>query len=232
MHIRRIDFITGNPVDADEARGMTARLLDNVQPGLVATVMNYHPGTNTTRTAFPVVHFSRRVDGFSLIGFGDIGCCAAQDIAPLLHRHLHNDDTVIHVRSSSVNADLNKRPYMLEYRVPRMVVQTKAVHLEKMNDPVAGAAHLEGLFVRSLERQAQALGIQFPDGVEARFAGAKGTFAAKSNKHKMAKLGLKHAVFEINLHMTGLWAVGYMLSKGYGLINATQQLARIDEVEC
>lgn len=234
MQIKRIHFNTGQGLFGSGARAMTAKLLDGIHPGLLAALMNYEAGTGKTLNGFPKVHFFGTRKGFGVTGFGDDGMAVVDDVLPLLHSRLSDSlKRIIPIDSRVMNATLEKRPYTFTYRVPQMVIQKHHHHTELLNDPARGCAHIERLFLSSIARQAQALGIEVPSGSEVSFLGAPKTFAAKSSKHGQAKLGLYHAAFEVNLRMTGIWTVGFMLSSGYGSIDANAQLglARGVEVE-
>lgn len=226
MHIRKIFFTTGRPHFGDTARMEVASLLDGKQKEMISALMNYDPETGKTITGFPAVHFTGSKVGFGLVGFGELGRTIVEDASPIIHRLLSQKaSTPIHIDSKLITASLDWRPYAINYRVPRMIVQTKRGHTEKLKDPEAGSAHLEQLFLTSIRRQAEALGIPVPKGAEVKFLGAQRTFTSKSKKHTQAKLGLVNAEFAVNMNIKGLWSVGYMLSKGFGMFDATYQLA-------
>lgn len=225
MCIRKAYFRTGRPTFGDIARREVAELMDRTQSPLISALMNYDPQTGKSITGFPPVHFVGGKDGFGLIGFGSVGCSIVEDVTPILHRRLSAyKKQIILADVQLLSADLEKRPYELSYQVPRMVVQTKHSHSELMKDPAKGSRHLERLFMASLNRQAEVLDIAVPEGAYVKFRGASRTFNAKSERHTQAKLGIVNAHFDVNLRMTGVWAVGYMLSKGYGQFNASRQL--------
>lgn len=226
MKATQIFFETGERIFPDEARERAAQLLDAFQPGLVGQVMNYGPvaadGSRKTITDFPPVHFAHYPKGFSMVGYGDLGATLVADVAPPLASALQRGrKTPIQLRSRTLSEEVELKPYQLQYRVARMVVQKDIDHLAVLADPAKGKAHLERLFRASIERQAAYLGIDLPSDITVSFIGASGEFAAKNKG--MARLGLRNAVFETNLCLSGLWSVGYMLSKGYGLIDANMQ---------
>nr|WP_153606257.1 hypothetical protein [Pseudomonas aeruginosa] len=207
---------------------MVAELMDGVQPGLVASLMNYIPGTSTSRTEFPLVQFSGATNGFSLLGFGEVGGAIVRDAVPLIHTALARrmPDRIVRAEQKDHSLSAESRPYALSYTVQRMVVQKKPHHAERLLTSADGKAHLEGLFLRSLKRQATAVGLLLPEKLEAEFMGAAGDFAAKQNpQSRVAHRGLRGAVFEVNARLGGIWTAGYMLSKGYGHFNATHQLS-------
>lgn len=228
MKATQIIFNMGERVYPDEARAMVARLLDSEQSSLVQAVMNYGPDKKSI-TGFPVVQFAYNKYGFALNGFGELGVMAASDIAPVIHAKLAKETgKIITISMRELALSVESRPYSISYTVPRMVIQKKTGHLARIKDPVEGAAHLENLFLNSLKRQAEAVGIDLPSNLKVTFKSATGTFAAKPNPSKsganIGKLGLHNATFEVNARLGGIWAVGYLLSKGYGSFNADMQL--------
>lgn len=228
MFVTQVSFNMGERAYPDRARAMVAELMDGVQPGLVASLMNYIPGTSTSRTDFPIVQFSGAPDGFGLLGFGEVGGAIVRDAVPLLHAALAGraPDRIIHVEQKEHSLSVEARPYALRYTVPRMVVEKKHHHAKRLLDEGEGKAHLEGLFLRSLQRQANSVGLSLPDNLVVEFKGAVGDFAAKQNPSaKVAHRGLRGAVFDLNARLGGIWTVGFMLSKGYGQFNATHQLS-------
>lgn len=225
MSVMQVFFRTGTRVPPDEARRKVALMMDGVQPDLMAAVMNYEACSKKTITGFPAVHFASSRDGFSMIGFNENGKAALMDITPLIHQALSKDSgDIVQIDRSTLEVTAEGRPYSLQYRVSRMVVQKKARHLTAMHDSEAGKDHVEKLFMASLRRQAEALGIELPAKSSVEFLGAQGTFTTKNSEGGHYCLGLKNAVFSVNLRLGGMWAVGYLLSKGYGHFNATFQL--------
>lgn len=230
MQVTQVSFDIGERLFPDRARAMVAELMDGIQPGLVATLMNYIPGTSTSRTEFPIVQFSGASAGFSLLGFGEAGGLILHDALPLLHAALvkHFRERIIKVDVRDHQLSVESRPYPVRYEVKRMVVQKKMHHADRLKDAAEGKAHLEGLFLRSIERQAQAVGLALPGNLQVEFLGAEGAFAAKqSPDSRVAHGGLRSALFDVNARLGGLWSVGFMLSKGYGQFNATYQLAGV-----
>lgn len=228
MFVTQVIFNMGERAYPDRARAMIAELMDGVQPGLVASLMNYIPGTSTSRTDFPTVQFGGASGGFSLLGFGEAGSAIVRDAVPLIHAALARrmSDRIIQVEHKEHILSAEARPYALRYTVPRMVVQKKKHHAERLLHEADGKAHLEGLLLRSLQRQAAAVGLSLPENLEVEFKGAAGDFAAKQNPtSKVAHRGLRGAVFDVNARLGGIWTAGFMLSKGYGHFNATYQLS-------
>lgn len=226
MKAIQIFFNTGERIYPDEARAMTARLFNGEQSALLDTVMNYAAGEKVSRQGFPVVQFAGSTNGFSINGFGEMGVAAARDVAPLIHKKMAKEtNKVITLTQRVVDLSVEYRPYGIEYTVPRMVVQKHPRHLESMRDPVKGAEHLENLFLNSLKRQAEALGIELPSNLKATYKSSTGTFNVKPSKgSKVALLGLRNATFELNARLSGIWACGFLMSKGYGNFNADLQL--------
>lgn len=226
MHIRKTLFRIGEQVYGDIARGHVAGMLGDTQKSLISALMNYDPKTGRSLPGFPAVHFVGSKDGFGLIGFGELGCAIVEDASPIIHQKLAAAGKgIVGVDTRQLSASLALRPYAIRYQVPRMVVQSKYdYHRKKMAHPELGKQHVERLFLASIKRQAEVLGIDVPEGVVVEFKGARRDFTAKTSKHAQAKLGLIDAHFDINLRMTGIWAVGYMLSKGFGHIDANFQL--------
>lgn len=227
MNVTHAIFHIGERVFPSDARAMTALLMDEIQPALMSTLMNYEAGTTKTQTKFPVVQFAYAKDGFSLLGFGEEGGAAVEDATPLIHQALSKKyRRIIRVESRTLALSAEARPYPLRYTVPKMVVQKKAQHQQWLRDPEKGKQHIEQLFLRSLKRQAEAVGMTLPADLSVEFLGAEGDFAAKQKGDaKLAMLGLRGAVFDVNARLGGIWSVGYMLSKGYGDFNATYQLS-------
>lgn len=228
MSVIKASFDVGESIYPDHARRMVAELMDGQQPALIASLMNYIPGTGTSSNDFPLVQFSGARNGFSLLGFGGAGAAIVEDALPLIHAALarRHGDRIIKVDHAQLNVSVEPRPYGLRYTVPRMVVQKKQRHAQWLQGEAEGKAFLEGLFLRSLQRQAEAVGVTLPGDIQVKFLGAEGQFACKQNdKAPVAHMGLRKAVFEVNARLGGIWSVGYMLSKGYGQFNATYQLS-------
>lgn len=227
MQATHLIFSTGERLFGDEARKLTAHLLDGVQAGLVSTTMNYEG--EQSKTSFPHVQFVSAAKGFGLIGFGELGQAVLDDLAPYLHAALcQHYKRLISVERKELSLALEKRPYSLTYVVPKMIVQKKPVHLQWLEEPERGKEHLEQLFMRSLERQASATGITLPEGLSVTFMGAQDWFFFKNKAGAPALRGIKQAHFALNAKLTGLWAVGYQLGKGYGQFNANLQLGTGD----
>lgn len=228
MVVTQVIFDIGERLYPDRARAMVAELMNGVQPALIALLMNYSPDTRTSQTAFPLVQFGGASNGFSLLGYGSQGSEIVNDAAPMVHAALarHFPNRLIRVDVKEHNLSIEYRPYAFRYAVPRMVVQKKPEHAERLRTEAAGKAHIEGLFLRSLERQATASGIALPGNLNVQFVGATGDFAAKQRPDsKVSHRGLRNAEFDVNARLGGIWCVGFMLSKGYGHFNATYQLA-------
>lgn len=126
--------------------------------------------------------------------------------------------------SQSISCSIEARPYPMQYRVARMVVQKRKDHTQRLADPAAGRELIEGLFLRSIQRQCEFLGLVVPQNLQVELQGAEGEFRARNGEGRNACLGLRGATFKVNARMDGLWAVGRLLSKGYGHFNASQQL--------
>lgn len=228
MFVTQVIFDMGERLYPDRARAMVAELMDGLQPGLIAALMNYIPGTRTSRTDFPTVQFGGATAGFSLLGFGESGRAIVRDAVPLLHSALvaRMPDRLVKLHEKEHSLTIEQRPYPLRYTVPRMVVQKKQRHADRLLSAAEGKSHLEGLFLRSLQRQAAAVGIEVPNSLQISFMGATGDFAAKQNPTSpVAHRGLRGAVFDVNARLGGIWTAGFMLSKGYGHFNATHQLS-------
>lgn len=225
--ITEFQFDVGEQIFGDDARALVASLFDGQQPGLISILMNYHSDkARQSVTDFPTIHFAGRRSGFALLGFGDNARMVLDDVAPMLQSKLGvRFNRVVPASRRELAADVSMRPYALQYRVPRMVVQKKHRHLTALKDPKTGAPFLERLFMNSIQRQSEAVGLELPAGLEAKFLGAEGEFAAR-RKHgeSIAALGLKGAVFSLNAKLGGIWSVGFLLSKGYGHFNADLQL--------
>lgn len=224
MQVQKIAFDLPDPIYPEEARAMVAKLLDGKQPGLVATLMNYHRQTGDSVEGFPRVQFARHHKGFGLLGFGEAGQQVVTDAAPIIHDALcRKYDVVIPVSQTTYSQSAEWRPYRLEYSIPRMVVQKKHNHTAQLKAPDTGKPFLESLFQQSLARQATVLGMELPNNIEVEFLGAERTFTAKrsnSGGGNLAAMGLINAKFGVNLKLSGIWSFGYLLSKGYGHLDA------------
>jgi len=228
MRVNQVFFRTGDRIHPDQARAMVALMLNEIQPALMASLMNYHPDSKKSQTSFPPVHFSGAKNGFSIIGFGETGATIAEDVSPIIHKALaaRLNGKIIQVQSNELQLKAEKRPYALRYCIGRMVVQKHQIHRDWLKNPEKGKKHIEDLFLRSLKRQAEAVGLVLPEGISVEFMGANGEFAAKQKpEDKVARLGLKQAMFDVNLKLEGIWTAGYMLSKGFGAFNASYQLS-------
>jgi hypothetical protein len=193
---------------------------------LVALAMNYDSTTGKTVNDFPRIQTGSAKEGFALRGFGAAGVEILDDLSPIIHRGLgQRFKQLVSTRSKTMNLAITRRPYAIQYTVPKMVVQKRHLQLEWLSNPETGTPHLEGLFLRSLTRQAETTGVSIPDGLEVSFLGAPGTFTAKRKTNQsLSALGLRDAVFSVNAKLEGLWSVGYLLSKGYGAFDANFQL--------
>ena len=231
MQVHQLYISLGNSIFPDKARESTAALLDSFQPGLVSRLMNYEitsSGEHRTITGFPPVHFASFKRGFSLVGFGEVGGAILKDAAaPLVQALAQERKHPVTIESRTIPLSVEWRPYSLRYCVPRMVVQKTKEHLAAVGNPEAGKAHIERLFLASLRRQADFVGLQIPDAAKVTLIGAEGEFAARNTANQY-RLGLRGVVFDVNLSLGGLWSVGYLLSKGYGLFNADMQRASIN----
>lgn len=230
QHIaHRVEFDLGKVLYPQQARQMVARRFDKVQPALLAALMNYGPN-GQTRPAFPMAQFDYSPKGFALIGYGPLGCEVVADAAPLIQQELATTGTLVHARSTTYEMNVERSSYPLTYRVPVMVVEKKVRHKELMTDPARGKDHVERLFLRSLARNAESVGLVLPEGVQVEFAGAdRAKYAhyiegAKTRTGAtMAMLGLVNARFNVNLRLQGYWCAGYHLGAGSGKFNANIQ---------
>ncbi|ASJ88792.1 hypothetical protein ACEP6V_21005 [Pseudomonas aeruginosa] len=233
MFVKQVFFDLGARIHADEARALVAKLLDDTQPGLVSALMNYMPASKTSKTEFPLVQFSNFNQGFALLGFGEVGAQILSDATPIIHDAMaklfasRGQGVVVQVSSRDVPLSCEKRPYGLQYTVAKMVVQKKHEHRERLANPETGKVFLEGLFLRSLERQAAAVGMVLPRDLVVSFKGAERVSSVKLRPDStLAHGSLRHAVFEVNARLGGLWSVGFLLSKGFGHINTDLQLGQ------
>lgn len=215
---------TGVRIYPDDARAATAKLLNGFQPGLLGALMHYTEGSSGKREpsrGFPPVHFAPLRDGFSLVGFGETGEMVLQDAAEPLARawseHLRRP---VLLDSRIVPTGIEWRPYMMRYTIPRLVVQKKPRHLKPLSSEETGRPFVEALLRRSLQAQADYLGLVVPDKLELRFLSSTGSFAAALGHGGAALAGMRNATFEANVALKGLWSFGYIASKGYGLLNA------------
>lgn len=190
--------------------------------------MNY-ADSGSTITAFPPVLFGRLHDGFRLIGVSDAGAAILRDITPhMAEAWSFGGKRSVQLSFAQTACSAKSLPYKVRYVVPRLVVQKKAGHLKHLADPVAGRAHIERVILDSMKRQADAMGIKLPASLEVSFVGASGEFAAKNGRHPVAFLGLRDATFEANVRLQGIWALGYLISKGYGHLDAN--LSRVQHL--
>lgn len=213
----------GEKVYPDDARAGTAKILNNRCPELVASMTNYD-ASGKTITGFPAVHFAPCRDGFSVIGYGPTGIEALTKAMPFLvmgwSDHLKRPVQISH---RQVTCEAESIPYQVQYRVGRLVIQKKAGHLVALENQETGKPHIERLILSSIHRQAEAMGIPLPRNLAVEFLGSEGEFRAKNGKHPVAHLGMHGALFGINARLQGLWSAGYLMTRGYGLIDATYQ---------
>ncbi|MCH8552940.1 MAG: hypothetical protein LAT62_13455 [Natronospirillum sp.] len=231
MSVHKIDFELPESVYPDEARAMVARLLDGQQADLVSTLMNYQARTGDPQVGFPRVQFGRYRRGFSMLGFAE-GQQILADAAPIIHNALSNHySVVIPVSTKTYSVQAEWRPYRLEYSIPRVVVQKKDRQKAWMNDRATGKPYLESLLVRSLRRQAEVVGVELPSAIDVAFLGADRDYGAKRKAEggSLSAMGLINARFAVNLKLTGIWAIGYLLSKGHGHLDANMSLAGVPE---
>ncbi|RUE86372.1 hypothetical protein IPC1135_29850 [Pseudomonas aeruginosa] len=231
MFVKQVFFDLGARIHADEARALVAKLLDDTQPGLVSALMNYMPNSKTSKTEFPLVQFSNFGQGFAMLGFGDFGAQILSDATPIIHDAMaklfasRGQEVVVKVSSREVPLSCEKRPYAMQYTVAKMVVQKKHEHRERLANPETGKVFLEGLFMRSLERQAAAVGMVLPKDLVVSFKGAERVSSVKLRPDSsLAHGSLRNAIFEVNARLGGIWSVGFLLSKGYGHFNADMLL--------
>lgn len=224
MNAHRLNLRLGEHLYPDQARATSALLLDKVQPSLISALMHYNEGPRDKKIAkdgLAPVHFASLSDGFSLIGYGELGQMIIQDITPVLTKawseHLKRP---VYLDSTDFEVGIERRPYTIEYSVPRLVIQKKPRHLEALQDETAGKAHIEKLIKRGILRQCEALGITPPADLEVTYLGCDGEFRANLGHGGACLLGHKGATFKCNAALKGLWSLGYIPSKGYGLLNA------------
>lgn len=216
--VKHVFFRGDKPFSADDARSMLAQA-QVLNETTYNVIMNYQkPGL--TRTAFPSIHFKGSEQGFSMLAFGADAISVLDDSVPAIQTATAGKcDGSVHIDSCVLSLTAERVQYMHEYTVPQMVVQKKPVHLEWLKDQVKGKEHLERLFRRSINTQAQALGIRLPN-FDVNFVTSEKTYAARSKRRAgvgdVSNVGLIGARFETNLRLKGIWAVGYMLSKGNG----------------
>lgn len=228
-HVKRFALELGAQLKPENARKMTAKLLEGQHPGLVAAMMNYKTsaaGEPMTRTGFPMVQFGYYKNGFCLYGFGEQGIQILEDAAPLIHRAVAQQvGQIIQVQDSVIAVSAERRAYAMRYRVNAMVVQKKEFHRKWLDDAEEGKRHIENLFRRSIQRQAEVLGVALPSEFSVNFAGAKAMLPMFRHSPKAHKVrGLHGAEFDVNLNLKGVWSVGYQLGAGFGQFNATAQL--------
>jgi len=220
MQALQIFFRLGSPVFPDEARAQSAKLLEAKCPSLTSAMMNY-ADSGSTITDFPPVLFGRLHDGFRLIGIADAGAAILRDITPhMAEAWSLGGKRAVQLSYAQTECAAEWLPYKVRYVVPRLVVQKKAGHLKHLADPSAGQAHIERVIRDSMKRQANAMGVKLPDNLDISFVGCAGEFAAKNGRHPVAFLGLREATFEANVRLQGIWALGYLISKGYGHLDA------------
>ncbi len=217
-------FNTGERIFPDTARACSAQLLDQFQPGLVGALMHYTDNAESKRVpkdGFVPVRFSGAKDGFSLVGFGEQGRMIVDDVAgPLARAWSERLGRAVTLRSRAVECGIEWRPYPMRYTIPRLVVQKKSRHLESLRNEETGKAHIESLIKRSIVTQAEYLGIKVPSDLTVRFIGNANTFGAKLGHGGAVLAGLGGVEFEANACLKGLWGLGFIQSKGYGLLNA------------
>jgi hypothetical protein len=174
-----------------------------------------------TRNALAPVHFASIRDGFSLIGYGDLGKQILNDVTGLLAQCWSNHtDKPVRLNHQTILTDIELRPYKLQYVVPRLVVQKKPYHRQTLQTEDLGKPHVERLILRGIHKHAQMLGINVPASLAVEFVGCASNFAARLGHGGASLAGMRDACFEINASLKGYWTMGYITSKGYGLLNA------------
>ncbi|MPQ69346.1 hypothetical protein [Pseudomonas sp. MWU12-2323] len=213
----------GQKVYPDDARAGTAKFLNDRCPELVASMTNYD-ASGKTITGFPTVHFAPCKDGFSVIGYGPAGIEALTKAMPSLVMGWGDRlKRPVQISHRQVSCSAESIPYQAQYRVGRLVLQKKAGHLKALENLETGKPHIERLILSSLQRQAEAMGIALPSNLAVEFLGGEGEFRARNGKHPVAHLGMHGVLFGINARLQGLWSAGYLMTRGYGLIDATYQ---------
>lgn len=229
-HCRQIMFDVGLPLDGQKARRVIARALDSQPQELAQRIMNYG-ADGKTQTSFPMVQVSRYRKGLALVGFGDEGADAASQASLAVYSHIRElyPDRLIRQHMIDLPVSAKRSPYPLRYRVGRMIVEKASYHKDWIENPEKGQPHIEGLFKRSIERQAKALSIELPD-FKVSLMGARRVVPmhkladAKAPCGMSVKLrGLIDAHFEVDLVLSGIWAAGYQLGSGWGKFNANYQ---------
>ncbi|WOF81933.1 hypothetical protein P5704_024360 (plasmid) [Pseudomonas sp. FeN3W] len=224
MTAYRVDFRLGSRIAADDARAGSAKLMSGVQEGLVGALMNYEvlsEDERRTKNALAPVHFASIKDGFSLIGYGETGKSILNDVTHLLaeawSKHL---GLPVRLNSQEIPTGIQSRPYRMMYTVPRIVIQKKSRHRDIIKTAEQGKPHVEGLILRGLKKHAEMLCLSLPDNLEINFVGCDSNFAAKLGHGGACLAGMKGVRFEANAALKGYWTMGYITSKGYGLLNA------------
>lgn len=213
----------GEKIYPDDARAGTAKVMNDQCPELVPSMTNYDESGKTI-TGFPSIHFAPCKDGFSVIGYGLAGIEALTKAMPFLVMGWSDRlKRPVQISHRKVTCSAESIPYQAQYRVGRLVVQKKAGHLKVLENLETGKPHIERLILSSLQRQAEAMGITMPSNLAVEFLGCEGEFRAKNGKHPVAHLGIHGAVFSINARLQGLWSTGYLMTRGYGLLDATFQ---------
>ncbi|MFK4136679.1 hypothetical protein ACI2KR_31075 [Pseudomonas luteola] len=223
MKAYQLNFRLGQRVYPSDARATTAAMLDKFQPGIVGALMHYCKTEkgNEPANGFPPVHFAGLSDGFSLVGFGDLGEMILQDSYAAITRAWADKLSVgVTLDSREIAVGIEPRPYNMSYTIPRVVIQKKPWHLEELKDPQKGPAFVEKLLLRCINTQAEFLGLELPSDIKIAFRGCTGTFAAKLGHGTAALAGMKNLEFEANICLKGMWSFGFIVSKGYGLLNA------------
>ncbi len=225
MNSTQISVFLGESIYPDQARALTAKLLTGTpHEPLVSAFMNYRKTGSAGQVAvsgFSPVKFAGLRDGFRLIGFGEEGVqlvnSLAGGIAVEMCKHFKR---AISVDSKSISTEIEWQSYPVAYTVPKMVVQKKPSHLARLASQETGKPMIEALIERSIRDQASALNLKVPNNLKVNFLGAPAGFVAKLGHGSAAFAALKGARFECNATLSGLWSIGYLTSKGYGLLNA------------
>lgn len=225
MQATQLIFRTNQGLWARHARQLAAKLFDGTsQPGLVKALFHYKdaPGGDTEPAqGFAPVRFADARSGFALVGFGSQGRDIVNDAGPLLAQLLSKyQNSPVRLEQREIDVSIERRPYHLRYSVPRVVVQKKARHLELLKSPETGRAFVERLLTRSINDQAEFLGLDVPEDLDLKMVGSEAEFRADLGHGNAALLGMKGLTFEVKASLSGLWGLGYIQTQGYGLLNA------------
>lgn len=214
-----IEFRMGQPLFADDARRITAKLVDlaGLDKEKVGLLLHYQDGT--PRSGFCPVKFHGTRSGFAIIAVGESAIQALDAVAgPIASAWaVHTMQPVTQDRRAGTCA-LSPIKFQLQYEVPRICVQKKPHHLEAFTtDP---AEHLRRLITKGIRMQSAFVGIDAPEDLAVEVVSWEAGKPARLGHGNAAFATARKVTFRLNARLSGWWSLGHLTAKGYGMLNA------------